>query len=113
MEAELPFWEMEPADSLVTGAATIPVGIGGGKTVPLGPQVLAKPGEVYAIYYPSAAQTGTLDLSKVGGEFTLRWYSPRTGEFAGQPRALSAGSAVALGAPPSRSFEDWVALVRR
>ena len=39
MESELPFWEMEPSDELAAGASTFAMGIGKGKTVPLGPQV--------------------------------------------------------------------------
>jgi CubicO group peptidase (beta-lactamase class C family) len=113
MEEYLPFWEMEPANSLVTGAASIRVGIGGGKKVPLGPRVFAKPGEVYAIYYPTAKQTGVLDLSAVKGEFTLRWYDPRSGELAGPPRRIVAGAKVVLGRPPANPSADWVALLRR
>lgn len=67
MEENLPYWEMEPADSLSTGGATIPVGIGRGRSVQLGPQVFAKRGEVYAIYLPTCETTGSLDLTELRG----------------------------------------------
>ena len=38
----LPFWDMRPDDRLSRGAATIAVGIGGGRTSAMGPQVLAQ-----------------------------------------------------------------------
>ncbi len=59
MEDNLPFWEMEPCDDLSQGAATIPIGIGKGRTAPLGAQVFAKRGAVYAIYLPTSTATGT------------------------------------------------------
>src|SRR5690606_12249798 len=44
----LPFWEMEPDDALSRGASTIEVGVGKGAKSPMGAQVLARPGRVYA-----------------------------------------------------------------
>ena len=59
----LPFWEMEPADQLVTGAATISVTQNRGrKTYSMGAQVFTKPGEIYAIYLPQAQDGAALDL---------------------------------------------------
>ncbi len=87
MEQELPFWKMQPDDTLVRNAATIDVGIGSGKTTPLGPQVLALPGKVYAIYFPIATATGELNLTAAPEAFTQRWYDPRTGEFRGENRS--------------------------
>lgn len=113
MEAELPFWEMEPNDDLAGGASTFAMGIGKGKTVPLGPQVFAKPGDVYAVYYPVSEATGTLDLSKLIGPATKRWYNPRTGEFVGQPIAIAGGANHLVGAPPADSQLDWVLLIRK
>jgi len=113
MEEQLPFWEMEPADNIVTGGATITVRAGRGKTVELGPQVFAKPGEVYAVYLPDASPAGVLDLSAAAGEFKLSWYNPRSGEFAGAPRAITGGRPIPLGDPPSEPAEDWVVLVKR
>jgi len=122
MEENLPFWEMEPADELVEGAATIDVGIGGGKPSPMGPQVFAKAGEVYAVYLPSTSETGRIQLDAARGPYTRRWYNPRTGEFAGStedvdpqkhsPIREGAPVAVPIGGPPSDPNEDWVVLFR-
>ena len=76
---ELPFWDMRPDDRLSRGAATIAVGMGRGKTTTMGAQVLAQPGHVYAVYLPSAHQTGELDLSGPTRFFTQQWFNPRTG----------------------------------
>jgi hypothetical protein len=113
MEENLPFWEMEPADDLVTGEATIAVGTGRAQTYQLGAQVLAKPGEVYAAYLPAATQTGRIDLAGAPGAFRLRWYNPRQGRFEGEERTVRGGSSVPLGTPPAEREEDWAVLLRR
>ena len=100
LEENTPFWLMAPADALLSGEAG---DYGGG-------EVLAQPGEVYAVYLPSAARPAT--LAAPDGDYTLRWYDPRTGEFIGLPLALSAaGGALPLGLPPGNTAGDWVALV--
>jgi PelA/Pel-15E family pectate lyase len=113
MEENLPFWEMQPADDLSKGGATVAVGIGNGKSVELGPQVLAKRGEVYAIYFPTASSTGTLDLTDFRGDGQLRWFNPRTGEFVGTPTTIAGGAERPLGQPPAEPNADWVALIER
>ncbi|MHC4180575.1 MAG: DUF5060 domain-containing protein, partial [Planctomycetota bacterium] len=113
VQENLPFWEMQPADELMSGAATIRVGRGGGRSFQLGPQVFVKQGEVYAIYLPKADPSGTLDLAATKGRFTQRWYNPRTGEFEGETVALTGGSRVSLGTPPSAPGEDWAVLVKK
>lgn len=107
----LPFWEMEPADTLAGGAATIPAGAGRGESFQLGPQVFAKRGEVYAIYLPKAAPTGTIDLSGAKRDFRMRWYNPRSGEFEGRARTVRGGGRAALGPAPADPEQDWVALL--
>lgn len=109
----LPFWEMEPDDALSRGAATIDVGVGKGVKSPMGAQVLAKPGEVYAIGFPRAEPTGELDLRTAPGPFTLRWYNPRVGYFVGDPIRVEGGAWASLGPPPVDPQEDWTALVQR
>ena len=101
MEDNLPFWEMNPADSLLTGESST---YGGG-------EVFAKTGQVYAIYLPQATSTGSLDLRGLTGGFLLRWYNPRTGEFEGPETILAGGQLAALGAVPSGASEDWAALI--
>lgn len=112
MEENLPFHEMSPMDELVEGEAELEVGMGGGKTSMMGAQVLAKQGEVYAVYLPVASKTGEIDLSEASGALELRWYNPRTGEFEGEVQPLDGGGKVAIGAPPADPAEDWTALIR-
>ncbi len=113
METHLPFWEMEPADELLVGEATLNVGTGNEKSFGLDAQVLRKKGEVYAIYFPVATQTGELDLSEARGPFQTRWFNPRSGEFSGEKRNLAGGESVACGKPPGDAKEDWVLLLQR
>lgn len=133
----LPFWEMEPADSLLQGADTLKVVrrfmVRAGMQVPnvevvpvgkvrlrmanatyeMGAQVYAVPGRVYAIYLPSTRETGTLDLTGAPGGFRVRWYNPRTGEFVGAPRSVTGGAKLPLGPPPADPGRDWTVLFER
>jgi Domain of unknown function (DUF5060)/Putative collagen-binding domain of a collagenase len=102
MEGNLPFWEMVPQDSLLSGESS---DHGGG-------QVFAKEGQVYAVYLPNATSTGTLDLSGVSGSFQKSWYNPRTGTFEGTTQTVSGGGKRSLGAPPSSASSDWVVLIK-
>jgi hypothetical protein len=104
MEAELPFWEMHPNDSLLRNEAT---SIGEG-------QVYSKDDQVYAVYLPEASATGELNLGSSIGAFEQFWFNPRTGEYAGQPVMInSTGGWLALGSAPSEANEDWVTVLRR
>jgi Domain of unknown function (DUF5060)/Putative collagen-binding domain of a collagenase len=99
----LPFWEMEPADELVTGEHQAWGGA----------ECFAKLGEVYAIYIPKGTIAAQLDLSRVSGKFSQRWFNPRSGEFEGDRRLLTGGKKRLLAAPPGLHQEDWVVLVER
>ncbi len=103
MSANLPFWEMEPQDFLLTGE-NVSRGIG---------QVFAKQGEVYALYLPTADGHGRLNLTGYPGVFTLRWFNPRLGLFMGEPRLVAGGGSVDIGSPPEQVNEDWVVLVQQ
>jgi hypothetical protein len=102
VKRNLPFWEMEPQDSLLAGESA---NVGGGG------QVFAKPGQIYAVYLPDATSTGTLDLSGASGSFQKRWYNPRTGSFEGATQTISGGEQLSLEAPPSAPSDDWVVLI--
>jgi len=103
MESELPFWEMEPADNLVTGEAAL---FGGA-------EVFAKAGDIYAVYLPQATGAPRINLQGTSGNFTVRWYNPRNGQFEGPSRSVNGGSNQALGTPPSSNNDDWVILLKR
>ena len=103
MENELPFWNMQPADGLVSGES----GTFGGA------EVFALPGELYAVYLPETNGNELLDLTGVGGDFIQRWFDPASGEFAGNTVSVTGGQSILLGNPPGRWAQDWVVLVRR
>lgn len=102
VQDNLPFWQMQPNDGLLTNEAT---NLGQG-------EVFTKAGEVYAVYLPNASKGGTLDLSTASGMMEQRWFNPRTGEFEGSAVSVAAGTAVDLGMPPSNPDQDWVILLR-
>jgi len=105
---QIPFADMVPSHNLLSGEATY------ARSNPLiSGVVLARPGEVYAIQLPNASSTGTLDLSGASGDFTKRWYNPRTGSFEGATTTITGGGNVALGSPPSSPGEDWVVLIEK
>ncbi|MFC1746882.1 DUF5060 domain-containing protein [Candidatus Neomarinimicrobiota bacterium] len=90
----LPFWEMQPADDLVTRG-----------------WCLAKPGEFYAVYLPEG---GRGSLSILDGVYNVYWYNPRDGRFetGSAPRVTGPGT-VNLGRAPFQDTQDWVALLTR
>ncbi len=95
--AQLPFPEMVPADHLA------PEG---------GAYVLAKTGEIYAVYIPSRG-TARLDLEGNTGEFEVSWFNPAEGGGLDDGIAVTGPGIVRLGPAPGHPAQDWVALVRR
>jgi PelA/Pel-15E family pectate lyase len=89
------------------------VGTGKGQSVPLGPQVFAKRGAVYAVYLPTCSAPGTLDLTDLKGTAKQRWFNPTTGDFVGSPTQISGGGRRVLGPPPADPASDWVVLIER
>jgi len=109
---QLPFWEMQPADQLLSGAGSIAVSQNRGRAKhKMGAQVLAKPGEAYAIYFPTARATGRIDLSGAKSALTLRWFNPRTGRLEGSAATIPNAADSPLGPPPADAEQDWVALI--
>jgi hypothetical protein len=80
--ADLPLPQMDPDDSLLSGANG---------------HVFAEAGSVYAIYLPDGG-SASLDLTGQAGDYELRWYDVATGEWSAASD-LAGGSVVALGAP--------------
>lgn len=101
-EENLPFWQMEPADDLLSGEGTYHQE---------GGRVLAQAGERYAIYLPVAQPGGQLDVSRKTGCFRQRWYDPRTGQFDENKIVVAADGVVPLGQPPEKAQEDWALLL--
>ncbi|HWL15018.1 MAG TPA: DUF5060 domain-containing protein [Opitutus sp.] len=102
-EHKIPFWEMQPADELV------------GNSINAEPHYcLAKPGEIYLLYL-AWGDVSAIDLRDTTGEFTVKWFNPRTGGelIDGPLTRVRGGQRVRLGLPPREVDEDWVAILRR
>jgi hypothetical protein len=76
--------------------------------------VLAKPGQIYAVYLPEGGSTA-LDLSQTPGRFEVKWYNPRAGGELqdGSVRTVEGGGSRSLGKAPSDTSSDWAVLVRK
>lgn len=93
----IPFWEMQPQDDLTTNETDF---------------VFYKPNEVYVIYQKLGKKEPTL-LPGLQGAYTLQWYNPRTGKFAGKTQKLNLTGSLEIGLPPTEVEQDWVVLVRK
>jgi hypothetical protein len=82
----IPFANMEPHDELVTGEA----------------YCFALPGELYLAYLPFGAAS-EIDLSGAPGDWSMRWFNPRTGELSSATK-LTGGGKVQLTAPGEGDF---------
>jgi hypothetical protein len=73
-----------------------------------------KPGELYVVYLKQGGTT-QLDLSDVGGEFSVRWYDPRGGGDlkTGAVSEVAGRGKRDLGRPPNAPTDDWVVWVRK
>ena len=73
----------------------------------------AKPGQIYAIYFPTGGTTH-LDLGSSSGEFSVEWYNPRVGGplRRGSVAEVIGPGPVAIGHPPQPTDKDWVALIK-
>lgn len=94
----LPFTEMRSANGLAAGEA----------------YVFADPGRTYAVYVPESREV-QLNLRAGAGEFSVRWFDPRSGGAlqTGTVQAVAGGETVSIGAPPTMDGGDWVALVQK
>jgi hypothetical protein len=94
----LPFWEMEPNDSLASGTKEARVLAGGEKA--------------YAVQLPAG---GEASLRLGSGTYSVRWYNPRTGGELqkGTVDSVQGPGVKPIGRPPGETEKDWVALVRR
>jgi hypothetical protein len=74
--------------------------------------VIAKPGEVYAVYLPEG---GTTQLELVEGDYTVGWYDPRNGGAlqVGSVETVAGPGKKALGNPPAEPERDWAVLVTK
>lgn len=93
----LPFWEMSPNDELVSDSNAY---------------VLAKVGEIYAIYLKKGHST---KLQIPAGNYIVQWYDPRQGGELqqGSVKSLAGAGTKSIGNPPQDKNKDWAVLVRR
>ena len=69
---------------------------------------LAKPGEVYALYFPEGGDV-RLKIGHTERALTLRWFDPTTARFA-HPQPLPGGPTVRLDTPTRK--HTWLALIQ-
>ncbi|HPG39137.1 MAG TPA: DUF5060 domain-containing protein [bacterium] len=93
----LPFWEMECGDDLLTNKNA---------------WCFAKPGEIYTVYLPGNESSGLL-IAK--GEYDMAWFNPRTGgDLQGMTTvSVQQNTLIQPGAPPAEPEKDWVILLRK
>ncbi len=95
---EVPFWEMQPRDDLVSTSGTNQV------------HCLAKKGEMYLVYTHQTTRCA-LDLSHEQGKFKVFLFNPRLGGALVPRETIEAGGKVPLNGNPKASKEsDWVVL---
>lgn len=87
----IPFWEMQNADHLSSTKESY---------------VFGKEGEAYVVYLKHGEET-TLNLENDQTTFELRWFNPKTGEFAGDRVEVEGGERTQL-SPPSNTGDDWI-----
>ncbi len=93
------FWEMDTSDELTSSSTDY---------------CFAKAGETYVIYLPDGGTTN-LDLSAVGGSYSVKWFNPRNGGalLNSNVTELQGGSNTSIGNPPADSSLDWAVLIEK
>ena len=100
---KVPFWEMQCRDELV-----------GNPEHDVTRFCFAKTNEIYLVYLPDGGNA-KLDLSEASGEFSVRWFNPRSGgELASSDvERVAGGKMMSLGNPPEDEKQDWLVVVRK
>ncbi|MFC1762592.1 DUF5060 domain-containing protein [Planctomycetota bacterium] len=77
--------------------------------------VLAKVGEIYAVFNDRCGQDFNLDLRGVSGRYTVGWFDPRYGGDLQKSTVaeVTGGGWRSLGKAPADLEEDWACLVQR
>ncbi|SHF84076.1 Putative collagen-binding domain of a collagenase [Arenibacter palladensis] len=96
---QIPVWEMESMDALISSE---------------GDYVLAKPGSIYVVYLKNGGES-SLDLGNDKVAYELQWYNPRKGGALqkGKVKTISGSGKKSLGMPPKEKDQDWVVLVSK
>lgn len=97
----IPFWEMESKDSLISSTDDY---------------VLAKEGETYVVFLKNGGES-SLDLGATNETFGVYWYNPRKGGELkkGKVKSVSGSGKQSLGLPPVKKENDldWVVLLKQ
>ncbi len=99
--AEVPFWLMLSADSLITQDQNLAF-------------CLSLSDSIYLAYLPAGGMAD-IDLSAATGTFSIMWYNPRTGgplQMTADSLAFG-GQKQSIGPPPAQPDEDWAVLLRK
>ena len=96
----IPFWEMEPNDSLTANNVSY---------------CLAKKDEIYVVYSETNADKIELDIGTSGKTFEIKWFNPRHGGNLqdGTISTVKANESVKLGKPLLEVDKDWVIIVKQ
>ncbi|MEL6591045.1 MAG: DUF5060 domain-containing protein [Bacteroidota bacterium] len=92
---DIPYWEMEPMDQLTEADDFI----------------LAMGKEQFVIYQKMGPKEKSV-LPGLSGKYLLRWFNPRTGEFAQKEQRLMAKGNLKIASPPTEDEKDWVVWVQ-
>lgn len=74
--------------------------------------VSAKKDEEIIIYQKMGPKKPTI-LNKLNGEYAIRWFNPKTGQFVGKTQKISANKNLTVGLPPAEQDKDWVLWIKK
>jgi len=93
---DIPYWELEPQDKWTENDDF----------------VFAKKDTDIVIYQKMGAKKPTI-FHKLRGEYSVRWYNPKAGQFVGQAQTVSANKTLTIGLPPAEQDKDWVVWIKK
>ena len=96
MDNEIPYWEMEPKDNLSENDDFL----------------LVKEEDEFIIYQKMGSKQPTI-LADLSGAYSIRWFNPRTGEFAGKELKAKAKGSLTISEPPKDAQKDWVVWIQK
>ncbi len=97
-ENYIPFWEMKPADSLISENNAY---------------CMAEEDKFYLVYLHSGQEPASLEMGNSGKKYSVKWFDPRNGGDlqVSNINTVSAEGKMNLGFPPAEREQDWVILL--
>lgn len=92
----IPFWEMEPKDSLTENDDF----------------VLAQEATQFVVFQKMGNKQPTI-LTDLSGAYMIQWFNPRTGEFVGKEKRMKTNGNLTIGMPPTEVDMDWVVWIQK